>query len=108
MRTKRSLDRILWFIIMLLPIGVWFVLSWRNPSASDFLSYINSWAFPWVENILDSLFSYFDNYVCPCNGFLSYLVAVEIAHCAFDTIVFIPRFAHWLNDMVFEKGGIEQ
>lgn len=107
MRTKKSLDKIFWFIVMVLPIGAWFVLSWRNSSATDILPYINAWGFAWVENIIDGLFAFFDGYVFPLNGYLSYLVAVEIAHCAFDIIVFIPRFAHWFIDMVFQKGGIE-
>lgn len=104
---KKTLDRIFWFIVMTLPLWSWLIVSFRNPSALPLLSYLQDFDFPFVSSVFDSVFAFFDNYTFGLTNFIAYLVAVEIAHCAFDIIVFIPRFCHSLIDGVFKKVGVD-
>lgn len=105
---KKTLDRIFWFIVYLLPLLAWFVLSWRNAQATPLLDYVNAFSFPWIRDIFDTLFGYFNQFAFPLTGYLSYLVSVELAHCAFDIIVFIPRFCHRLVSGVIGKVGADE
>lgn len=102
---RKTLDKLFWFIIYLLPVFCWFVVSWRNAQPQDIVSYLNTFGFPWIQNVFDTLFSYFDDFAFPLTGYLSYLVAVEVAHCGFDIIVFIPRFCHQLCDVFISRKG---
>lgn len=93
--SQKKIDRLFWFIIAVLPIFCWFVANWRNGAAESFHMYIGSeWAFSFVMNALDGAFNLAFGEAPLINGYISYLVSIEIVHCLFDAIVFIPRFAH--------------
>lgn len=104
--TKRrltfKLDAIFWFVVSLLPILVYFVLNYRNPSAPDFFTYISGFApFTFIQDILDDVTDLSFGATFKLNAFLAYCVGVEILHVLFDVIVFIPRLAHkWISKAV--------
>lgn len=94
-RFSRKVDKIFWLIVALLPIFAYFVVAYRNPEAVTFWAYLGNWRFDAIWFTLESVFTKAFNV---SNFFileyLSYLVGVEIAHCMFDVLVFIPRLAH--------------
>ena len=93
-RFARKCDKVFWFIVLLLPIFTYFVVAYRQAGAPDFLTYCEAYRFGFIADIFDSVFttSQFGN--LSITNFLSYCVGVEIAHCLFDVVVFIPRLAH--------------
>lgn len=94
-RFSRKIDKIFWFIVALLPIIIYFVTAYRNPSAPDFFTFCISWRFDYVSRIFESVFATsFGGAEIGILMYLSYVVCVEIAHCMFDILVFIPRLAH--------------
>ena len=104
---RNKIDALLWAFVWLIPFfayGVaWFMVD--TQVAPDILTYIDgafSWSF--IQDILDTVWQAAFGAVCPLSGFISYLVAVEVVHCMFDAMVFIPRFAHDLIER-FTPGG---
>lgn len=100
-RFARKCDKVFWFIVLLLPLFTYFVIAYRQPDAPDFLAYSTIYRFPFIADIFDSVFTT-SNFICfPIINYLSYCVGVEIAHCFFDVVVFIPRLAHkWIGKAV--------
>lgn len=93
-RFSRKCDQVFWFALSVLPLFLYFLTAFRNPSAVSFAEFIQPFRFPFIADIFESVFSTanFDGvYIL---DFLSYCVGVEIAHCLFDVVVFIPRLAH--------------
>lgn len=93
-RFDKKVDRIVWTIILLLPIIVFVVSTFRNPSLSAFSEVVSKFKFGYISEIMNKIF--IDNYVLPTDlvNYLSYFCVVEISHVFVDFICFIPRFAH--------------
>ncbi len=97
MKLKQKIDLILWAFVWVLPVFAFFVSYYRIGSAPQLLTFIDEqFAFPFVRDIINNVWTAAFGAALPLAGFLSYLVGVEIAHCLFDVVVFIPRFAHSL------------
>ena len=98
---KQKIDHILWALIWMLPIIGYFIQYISAGADIRLLSYIDTeFSFDYVKNILDGIWVKVFSCDLKISGLLSYLVVVEVAHCLFDALVFIPRFAH----NVIEKG----
>lgn len=106
---KKKIDLVLWAVIWFLPVLCYLVIFARGGSdAIPFLEYINGFAFPFVEYAINGAWSLAFGSNLALAGYISYLVSVEIAHCFFDALVFIPRFAHGLINRFTdfaERGG---
>lgn len=97
MKLKEKIDHLLWAFVWMLPLFAFFVSWYRIGSAPQLLFFIDEqFAFPFVRDIFNNVWNTAFGSALPLAGFLSYLVGVEIAHCLFDVVVFIPRFAHSL------------
>lgn len=100
-KLKLKIDHFLWAFIWMLPVFAFFVSWYRIGSAPEILTFIDQqFAFPWVRDLINDVWQTAFGAELQLAGFLSYLIAVEVAHCLFDAVVFIPRFAHSL----IEKG----
>lgn len=97
MKLKQKIDHFLWAFMWLLPFLSYLVTYWRIGGAVPVLEYIEMhFSFTFVHELLINVWdAAFGDYLYLA-GYISYLVAVEIVHCLFDAIVFIPRFAHSL------------
>ena len=98
---KAKIDLVLWALIWVLPVFAFFVSWYRIGSAPELLAFIDEqFAFGFVRDIINNVWSLAFGSTLPLAGYLSYLIAVEVAHCLFDAVVFIPRFAH----AIIERG----
>lgn len=95
---KKKIDIFFWFIVSLLPILVYFIVSFRSASPVAFLIFLNDYSFPFITSSINSIWNLAFNSDCPLAGLVSYFVLVEVVHCMFDVMVFIPRLAHFLVD----------
>lgn len=104
-RFSYKLDLIFWFIMMMLPLFVYFVVSFRNAEAVSFLSFVADFSpFPFIEDILDRVSEMAFGSTFALSGLFAYFVGVEIFHVLFDVIVFIPRLAHkWISKAVQDE-----
>ena len=93
-RFARKCDKFFWFIVLLLPVFAYFVTAYRMTGAPDFLTFCEAYRFEFIANIFESVFTKAEFGSLPVVNYLSYCVGVEIAHCLFDVVVFIPRFCH--------------
>lgn len=87
-------DKVFWLIVALLPVIAFFVVNFRSASSQDFLVYMEAWQFDFIYNAFESAFTTANFGALACFSYLSYVAGVEIAHCLFDIVVFIPRLAH--------------
>ena len=96
---KQKIDLYLWALIWILPVLGYVVSFWRAGNAIPIFEYINAnFSFEMIRNVLDQIWlKAFDSQLV-LSGYISYLIVVEVVHCVFDAIVFIPRFAHTLID----------
>lgn len=100
-KSKEKIDNALWALIWLLPFLAYAIQYYRSGTDITMLNYVNSnYTFTWIKNILDQIWNTAFGCDLKLSGYLSYLVMVEIGHCLFDVMIFIPRFAHEL----IEKG----
>lgn len=93
-RFARKCDKVFWFIVLLLPIFAFFVTGYNKATVPVFLDYMAIFRFDFIANIFESVFTKANFGALPIVDYLSYCVGVEIAHCLFDVVVFIPRFCH--------------
>ena len=93
-RFSRKLDKVFWFILLLLPIIVYFVMYFSTGTTLNFITYVHNFRFPFIADIFESVFTSANFGGIVIVNYLSYCVGVEIAHCLFDVVVFIPRLAH--------------
>lgn len=103
-----KIDRLLWAFMWLLPFLCFFVSYFHLGTEISFLQFVNdNFAFPFIKDIFDNVLQAAFGSSFALTGFMSYLVAVEIVHCLFDVVVFIPRIAHSFVDCAFDfaKGG---
>ncbi len=99
-RFADKLDRLFWFLIILLPLVLFYLCEeWSFDSFSAFMS--ENFSFSFIETILDSIIEMTFNSNFALTSYLSYVVGVELIHVFFDVIVFIPRLAHkWVGKAV--------
>ncbi|MBR2312471.1 MAG: hypothetical protein IKA46_04205 [Clostridia bacterium] len=103
---KQKIDLWLWALIWILPVLGYVVSFWRAGNAVPIFEYINTnFSFELIRNLLDQIWlKAFDSQLV-LSGYISYLIVVEVVHCVFDAIVFIPRFAHALIDKFTSFAG---
>lgn len=102
---REKLDRILWAVIWLLPVLAYFIQYYRAGAEINLLQFIDSnFTFDFVKKIINGAWNKGLGEELKLTGYLSYLVAVEIAHCLFDVVVFIPRFAQTVCNKAMGKG----
>lgn len=100
-RFARKCDKVFWFIVLLLPLFAYFVTAYDRSIQPTFLEYMAIYRFGFVADIFESVFIKANFGTLPIVDYLSYCVGVEIAHCLFDVVVFIPRLAHkWISKAV--------
>ena len=101
---QKNLDRLLWAIIWIVPFVGYIVTFWRTGEAIPVFQYIDShFTFTFIKNIVDNVWQQAFTCDLVLAGYMSYLIAVEIAHCLFDAVVFIPRFAQRIVERSEEK-----
>ena len=102
-RFEKKVDCVVWTLITLLPIIVFIVQTWNNPTSTSFSDVISGFEFGFISNILSQIF--IENYALPVDlvAYLSYFCVVTIAHVFVDFIVFIPRFAHNFLGVFYAK-----
>ncbi|MBE6554918.1 MAG: hypothetical protein E7663_01605 [Ruminococcaceae bacterium] len=105
-KNKMNLDTVLWGIVWMAPLLGYVVAFWRVGSAPALFTYINeNFSFDFIKSILDNVWQTAFDSELVLSGYLSYLVVVEVAHCLFDVVVFIPRFAHALVERCANFAG---
>ena len=105
---KANLDQLLWGFLWIAPLFGYLVAFWQTGCAPALFEYINdNFTFEFIKAVIDNVWQKAFDSQLVISGYLSYLVAVEIAHVLFDVIVFIPRFAHAITDKAinFANGG---
>lgn len=103
---KKKIDLLLWALIWILPVLSYVVSFWRVGNAVPIFEYINAnFSFELIRNMLDQIWLKAFNSQLVLSGFISYLIVVEVVHCVFDAIVFIPRFAHAVIDKFTNFAG---
>lgn len=94
-KMKNKIDQLLWALIWLLPVLSYVVTFWRVGDAVPIFTYVNAnFSFAFVRELLDAIWLKVFNSALPLSGYISYLVVVEVVHCMFDAVVFVPRLAH--------------
>lgn len=98
-RFAYKLDMIFWFIVMMLPLITYFIVSYRQGNAVEFLTYVSNFSpFPFIADIFDSVLTTAFGHSFQIVPLIAYFVGVEIIHVLFDVVVFIPRLAHkWVS-----------
>ena len=92
------LDKLMWFIILMLPVLTYFVMYFHSEISVSFLEYQSAFRFDFIADILERVFVSLEFPLVPIVPFISYMVGVEVIHCFYDFIVFIPRLAHkWVG-----------
>ena len=106
-KLKQKIDYFLWAFMWMLPFLAFFVSWFRIGAAPQILTFIDEqFAFKWVQDLINNAWSLAFGENLPIAGFLSYLIGVEVAHCLFDVVVFIPRMAHtFIDKFVGVAGG---
>lgn len=106
-KLKIKIDHFLWAAMWLLPLFAFFVSWYRVGSAPQLLSFVDQqFAFPFIKDLLNGVWQLAFESDLQLAGYISYLVSVEIVHCFFDVIVFIPRIAHsFIDKFVGFAGG---
>lgn len=101
-RFAYRLDMLFWFIVMLLPLIVYYVMNFRNPETTEFFVFMANFSpFSFIQDVLDSVSETAFGSTFALTSYLGYCVGVEIFHVLFDVIVFIPRLAHkWISKAV--------
>lgn len=104
-RFSRKCDKIFWLLVSLLPLIIYFIAFFnRTDAAADFTQFMSAYRFDFIADIFESVFTTAGFGQLYCIDYLSYVVGVEIIHCLFDVIVFIPRLAHkWIGKAVQDE-----
>lgn len=108
-KMKHKIDQFLWAFMWMLPFLAFFVSWFRIGSAPAILTWIDQqFSFPFVRDILNNVWSTAFGAELQLSGFISYLICVEVVHCLFDVVVFIPRIAHTFIDKFVGFAGGEK
>lgn len=102
-RFEKKVDKIIWTIITLIPLIVFIVSTWNNPSTTTFNDTMALFEFKYISDIINKIF--INGYAMPTTltAYLSYFCVVEIMHVFIDFIVFIPRFAQNFLGGIYAK-----
>ena len=109
-RTQKNLfDNIFWYLIYLLPLIIWVVVSFRTGNIVSLSNALETMGLKVLENnqILTNLSEIFGSSgVLPLFVstdillYISYFICVFLIHLFVDFLLFIPRIAHkWLNKL---------
>lgn len=109
-RTQKNLfDNIFWYLIYLLPLIIWIVVSFRTGNIVSLSNALETMGLKVLENnqILTNLSEIFgSNGILPLFVstdillYISYFICVFLIHLFVDFLLFIPRIAHkWLNKL---------
>lgn len=109
-RTQKNLfDNIFWYVLYLVPIIIWIVVSFRSGQIVSLSSAIDSMGIKILESnqIYNNLMQVFGTSgILPLFAnsdfilYISYFVSVFLIHLFVDFLLFIPRIAHkWLNKL---------
>lgn len=109
-RTQKNLfDNIFWYLIYLLPLIIWVVVSFRTGNIVSLSNALETMGLKVLENnqILTNLSEIFgSNGILPLFVsidillYISYFICVFLIHLFVDFLLFIPRIAHkWLNKL---------
>ena len=105
-KTKQKIDYILWALIWLLPVISYVVTYYRIGNAIPMFEYIDThFSFGYVKTLLDNIWQKVFSSQLVLSGYISYLIVVEIVHCMFDAVVFIPRLAHGIIEKFTDFAG---
>ena len=99
----KMLDHYFWFIVMLLPVILFVVTRYNNPTASqDFFAFVNTFSpFTFVQDFIDQATQTGTGQTFALSSYLAYVFGVELCHIFYDVLVFIPRLAHkWISKAV--------
>lgn len=103
---KTKIDYFLWAFMWMLPALAFFVSWYRIGAAPSMLSFVDEqFSFSFVKEIINSVWNKAFGADLALAGYISYLVCVEVVHCLFDVIVFIPRIAHSFIDCAVGFAG---
>lgn len=102
-RFDKKIDRVVWSMILLLPIFVYFVTAFHSSTPLVFADIIASFKFDYIYNILTNIFIGDYSLPLPLCSYLSYFCVVEIAHIFVDFVCFIPRWCHDFLGGFYEK-----
>lgn len=96
---KDLVDHVLWALVWLFPVISFLISFWHTGTTEVLLDYVDQhFAWSFIKDIFDNVWLSAFGSTPALSGYISYLTMVEIAHCFFDAMVFIPRFAHDLID----------
>lgn len=109
-RTQKNLfDNIFWYLIYLLPIIIWIVVSFRTGTIISLSTALDTMGLKVLDNnqIIANLSEIFGNSgVIPMFAsadvllYMAYFISVYLIHLFVDFLLFIPRIAHkWLNKL---------
>ena len=109
-KTQKNLfDNVMWYLLYLLPITLWLVVSFRTGQLVTLSTAMSSMGLEILSTnqIFSSLSSIFSiDGILPLftNSdiilYMSYFISVFLIHLFVDFILFIPRLAHkWLNKL---------
>lgn len=98
---KQKLDLIFWFIMALLPL-IFYLCEMKylglSMSFKDFMVRTNDCFMPGnLTSKLNTILSkvgFAGNGMFVFNYYMQYLILIEVSHCFFDILVFVPRLAH--------------
>ena len=105
---KIKIDHFLWAFIWMLPVVAFVVSYYQIGNAPQLLTFVDEqFAFPFIKDIINNVWNTAFSSDLPLAGYISYLICVEVIHCLFDAVVFIPRIAHAFIDKFtsFAAGG---
>lgn len=107
---KSKIDAYLWAFMWVLPVFIFFVMNFRtNDIPMNFWDFMMSnFSFPFVRDILDNVCFMAFGTSFAFSEYIAYLVGVEVFHCFFDVMVFIPRIAHSFVDRAVGFAGGEK
>lgn len=101
---EKKLYSLFWFIIIVLPLLLYFIMYFSTGTDLNFSDFISSYRFEFVANIftdiLNSATVAVPAVVC---DFLSYFISVEIMHLFVDVVIFLPRFARCFMEGIYGK-----
>ena len=108
-KLKIKIDAFLWAFMWVLPIFAYFVAWYRIGSAPQLLTFISEqYSFPFIADLINDVWSTAFGAELQLAGYIFYLVCIEVIHCLFDAIVFIPRLAHTFIDKFVGFAGGER
>ena len=105
-KLKNKVDVFLWAFMWMLPVLAYFIAWFRIGAAPEILAFIDDqFSFGFVRDIINDVWQLAFEETLPVAGLISYLVGIEVVHCLFDAVVFIPRIAHTFIDRAIDFAG---